>query len=359
MSVSNILARKGRRVFTVKSSATLAAAANLLAKCRVGALVVTGADGRVTGIISERDIVQALGRKGPTALRLTIAKAMTKSVVMCDENSTVHFIMNKMTKGKFRHMPVMQRGNLAGLVSMGDAVKSRLGTLEDALTNTESIIASIGHEVRQPLSAIAMNGAAASRYLQRLPIDVAEVREALKRMIEDSYRTNAVFESISDLFTSRDQRKHSLNLNEIILDVLQSLRVELDDHDVTLYPHLMAELPLVNGHHTQLQEVVANLVHNAIEAMADMTDRARVLKVTSELHRRNAIKISIEDSGPGISQKRLRQIFEAFVTTKTTGMGLGLAICKMIIDRHGGNISAHSDGNSGTAMQIILPISDK
>jgi signal transduction histidine kinase len=79
------------------------------------------------------------------------------------------------------------------------------------------------------------------------------------------------------------------------------------------------------------------LIHNAIEAMDDTTDRARVLKVTSELHRRNAIKVSIEDSGPGISQKRLRQIFDAFVTTKPTGMGLGLAICKMIIDRHGGN----------------------
>jgi CBS domain-containing protein len=248
MNVSNILARKGRRVFTVKSSATLAAAANLLTKRRIGALVVTGAGGRITGIISERDIVQALGREGPSALHSPIAKAMTKPVVMCDESSTVHQIMNKMTRGRFRHMPVMQRGNLAGLVSMGDAVKSRLGTLEDALTNTESIIASIAHEVRQPLSAIAMNGAAASRYLQRLPIDVAEVREALNRMIEDSYRTSAVFESIRDLFGPHDQRKQLLNLNEIILDVLQSLRAELDDRDVTLYPHLMVELPLLNGH---------------------------------------------------------------------------------------------------------------
>jgi len=179
MNVSNILARKGRRVFTVKSNVTLATAASLLTKRRVGALVVTGADRRVTGIISERDIVQAVGRKGPTALRSSVAKAMTKPVVMCDESSTVHYIMNKMTRGRFRHMPVMQHGNLTGLVSMGDAVKSRLGTLEDALTNTESIIASIAHEVRQPLAAIAMNGAAASRYLQRLPVDIHEVREGL------------------------------------------------------------------------------------------------------------------------------------------------------------------------------------
>jgi len=125
-----------------------------------------------------------------------------------------------------------------------------------------------------------------------------------------------------------------------------------------VYPHLIVDLPLVNGHRTQLQEVVANLIHNAIEAMADTADRPRVLKVSSELHRRNAIKVSIEDSGPGISQKRLRQIFDAFVTTKPTGMGLGLAICKMIIDRHGGKISAHSDGRSGTTIHVMLPISD-
>ena len=141
--------------------------------------------------------------------------------------------------------------------------------------------------------------------------------------------------------------------------VLQSVRAELDNRDITFYPQLMVELPLVNGHPIQLQEVVANLVHNAIEAMAETTDRARVLKVTSEIHRRNAIKVSIEDSGLGIPQKRLRQVFDAFVTTKPAGIGLGLAICKMIIDRHGGTISAHSDGSSGTKMQIILPIYDK
>jgi signal transduction histidine kinase len=359
MNVSNILARKGRRVFTVKSSATLATAANLLTKRQIGALVVTGTGGRVSGIISERDIVQALGRKGGVALGLPIAKAMTNALVTCDESSTVHQIMNKMTRGRFRHMPVMQRGNLAGLVSMGDAVKFRLGRLEDALTNIETAIASIAHEVRQPLTAIAANGGAASRYLQKVPVDIVEVRAALNRMIEECHRTSAVFESIRALFGSRNQRKQLLNLNEVVLEVLESLRGELDDCDVTTYPDLMVELPLIDGHRTQLQEVIANLIHNAVQAMSGTTNRARVLKVTSKLHRRNAIEVSIEDSGPGISQKRLRKMFDAFVTTKPTGMGLGLAICKMIVERHGGNISAHSDGNSGTRMRIILPISGR
>ncbi len=359
MNVSKILARKGRRVFTIKSSATLAAAASLLSKRHVGALVVTGADGSITGIISERDIVQALGHKGAAALALPIAKAMTGTVVTCAESSTIIQIMNKMTRGRFRHMPVIQRGDLAGIVSMGDAVKFRLAGLEDTLTNVQGIVGSIAHEVRQPLAAIAANGGAALRFLERAPIDSDEVRAALNRMIEDCHRTSAVFDSIRALFASRDQRMQSVNLNAIILEVLQSLRGELEDRGVAVRPELMAEVPLVDGHRTQLREVVTNLVHNAVEAMDATTDRARVLKVRTELHRRDAIRVTIEDSGPGIAQKQLNRMFDAFVSTKATGMGLGLAICKMIIQRHGGDISALSDGRSGTTMQFVLPISGR
>ena len=178
-------------------------------------------------------------------------------------------------------------------------------------------------------------------------------------MIEDCHRTSAVFDSIRALFASRDQRMQSVNLNAIILEVLQSLRGELEDRGVAVRPELMAEVPLVDGHRTQLREVVTNLVHNAVEAMDATTDRARVLKVRTELHRRDAIRVTIEDSGPGIAQKQLNRMFDAFVSTKATGMGLGLAICKMIIQRHGGDISALSDGRSGTTMQFVLPISGR
>ena len=357
MSVSKILARKGRRVFTIKSSATLTAAARLLSKRRVGALVITGAGGSVTGIISERDIVRALGHKGAAALSLPIAKAMTGTVITCAESSTINQIMNKMTRGRFRHMPVVQRGGLAGLVSMGDAVKFRLADLEETLTNVQSIVASIAHEVRQPLAAIAANGGAALRFLEKVPVASDEIRAALNRMIEDCHRTSAVFDSIRALFASRDQQRQSVDLNEIILEVLHSLRGELEDCGVTVRPQLMAEVPLVDGNRTQLQEVLTNLIHNAVEAMGATTDRVRVLKVRTELHRRDAIGITIEDTGPGIAQKQLNRMFDAFVSTKATGMGLGLAICKMIIARHGGDISAFSDGRSGTTLQFVLPIS--
>jgi signal transduction histidine kinase len=359
MNASKILARKGRRVFTIKSSATLAAAVTRLTECGVGALVVTGADGSITGIISERDIVQALDRRGATALALPIAEVMTNAVVTCTETSTLIWIMNKMTQERFRHMPVVRGGDLAGLVSMGDAVKFRLADLEDTLTNVQSIVASIAHEVRQPLAAIAANGRAALRFLQRTPVDNDEIQAALNRMIKDCYRTDAVFDGIRALFGSTDQQMQSVSLNDIVVEVLQSLRGELEEHKVTVHSQLMAEVPIVDGDRTQLQEVVTNLVHNAVEAMDATTERARVLNVRTELHRRDAIRVAIEDSGPGIDQIRLDRMFDAFVSTKASGMGLGLAICKMIIERHGGEISALSDGRSGTTTQFILPISDQ
>ncbi len=358
MTVSKILARKGRKVFTVKSSATLATAIKLLARRRIGALVVTGATDNISGMISEREIVRALALRGATALSLPVAKAMTSTVATCTETSALVQVMNKMTRGRFRHLPVLQGGKLAGLVSIGDAVKLRLEDVEDTLTNAQNIIASIAHEVRQPLTAIAVRGSAALRFLQRAPVDIDEIRTALNAMIEDSHRTNAVFDSIRSLFAPK-ARRQSVNLNEILIEVLQALREELDDRKIVIHRQLMGGLPLVDGHRAQLHEVITNLIRNAAEAMDGTKDRARVLKVTTELCGSNSIKVSIEDSGFGIPSRQLRRVFEAFVTTKTTGMGLGLAICKMIIERHGGDISALSDGRSGTTMQFILPRSGR
>ena len=167
-----------------------------------------------------------------------------------------------------------------------------------------------------------------------------------------------MFEGIRALFGSGDQQMQSVSLNDIIVEVLQSLRIELEEHGVTVHAQLTAaQASHVDGHRTQLQQVLTNLIHNAVEAMDSTTDRDRVLNVRTELHRRDAIKVAIEDSGPGIAQKQLNRMFGAFVSTKPSGMGLGLAICKMIIERHGGDISALSDGRSGTIVQFILPIS--
>ena len=118
----------------------------------------------------------------------------------------------------------------------------------------------------------------------------------------------------------------------------------------------LVELPLVDGHRGQLREVIFNLAHNAIEAMDSTTDRSRILRVTTQLHGPDAIAVAVEDTGPGIDPEKLDRIFTAFVTTKSQGMGLGLAICRMIVEQHGGQLTASSDGKNGALFQFVLPI---
>jgi CBS domain-containing protein len=130
MTVKAILSRKGKDVLTIEPTATLATAVKLLADRKIGAVVITGADRQVTGILSERDIVRAFAENGPAALDQQVGQVMTRKVMTCDENETVASLMERMTQGKFRHLPVVERGRLAGIVSIGDVVKYRLGEME-------------------------------------------------------------------------------------------------------------------------------------------------------------------------------------------------------------------------------------
>ncbi len=131
MTVKAILSRKGNDVITIEPTVTLSAAINILAERRIGALVVVAsADKQVAGILSERDIVRALAQRGPGALQEAVGQVMTRRVVTCTESDTVAALMERMTQGKFRHLPVVERGKLVGLVSIGDVVKHRLGEME-------------------------------------------------------------------------------------------------------------------------------------------------------------------------------------------------------------------------------------
>jgi signal transduction histidine kinase len=224
------------------------------------------------------------------------------------------------------------------------------------LMNIDAITSAIVHEVRQPLAAIATNGSAGIRWLTKTPPDFDEVRAAMTRIVRDSHRASQVLESIRALFKSADLEVQPVDLNGIALGALDLLRGELTDHSVITRTELAPELPLVGGHSGQLQEVMLNLVRNAIDAMDSITDRARVLRVRTECDGRDAIVVSVEDSGPGIDPKKVDSIFDAFVTTKPHGMGLGLAICRMIILRHEGQLSASAENKSGALFQFTLPI---
>ena len=227
---------------------------------------------------------------------------------------------------------------------------------DNKLMNVEAITVAIAHEVRQPLAAIVANGSAALRFLDKEPSDRDEVRAALRRIVNDGHRTSDVFDGIRSLFRKVDQGRDPVDINKLILGVLQSLQGEFKDRAIELRSELAADLPLIDGHASQLQEVIFNLVRNATEAMDNVTDRNRVLQVTTALRDRETIAVAVEDSGPGIDPKRLDEIFNAFFTTKSQGTGLGLAICRMIIEHHGGQLIASSDGKNGALFQFVLPI---
>jgi signal transduction histidine kinase len=145
-------------------------------------------------------------------------------------------------------------------------------------------------------------------------------------------------------------------MNRLVLDVLQSLRGELNARGVSAKPELASKLPLIDGNSNQLREVILNLVHNAVEAMDGTTGRPRELRLITERRNRDTIAVTVQDSGPGINPEQIDDIFDAFVTTKAGGMGLGLAICRAIVERHGGQLSASSDGKTGTLFRLVLAI---
>jgi PAS domain S-box-containing protein len=240
-------------------------------------------------------------------------------------------------------------------LALREAVAKLERERDNKLTNVEAIMAAIAHEVRQPLMAIAINGSAARRFLARVPADIDEVAANLDRIIKDSRRASEVFDSILALFRREDQERQPINVNEVALEVLQSSRGELEEHRVTTRTELASELPLISGHKRQLQQVISNLVQNAIEAMDNTTDRDRVLRVRTGFQNSDAIVVAVEDSGPGFDPKQLSRMFDAFFTTKSHGVGLGLAICRMIVQRHGGQLTAASDGNNGAGFQFVLP----
>jgi signal transduction histidine kinase len=224
------------------------------------------------------------------------------------------------------------------------------------LMNLEAMAASISHEVKQPLGAIATNGFAAKRFLGHTPPNLEEVLSALDRMIVSSHQAAEVFDNLRALFGSIHQEGGPVDVNEIVLSALRALRGELAGHGVTAHTALASELPLVIGHRGQLQEVILNLARNGIEAMDSIKGGNRALKVKTERNGAESISVVVEDTGPGIDGKKLDRIFDAFFTTKSQGMGLGLAICRMIIDRHGGQLTASSDGKRGAIFRFVLPI---
>lgn len=227
---------------------------------------------------------------------------------------------------------------------------------DNRLLNAQAVTAVIAHEIRQPLAAIATNADAGLLWLGRTPPDHEEVRAALSQIQRDGHRASEVFNGIRALFGKGGCHRQPIDMNGVVLSATDCLQDELNGHGVVIRYELATELPLVNGHGAQLQEVVVNLINNAVEAMVSTTNQSRMLRLRTGVCGCDEISVSVEDSGPGIDPRQLNHMFNAFVSTKPHGTGLGLAICRMIVEGHGGRLTASSDGKSGALFQFVLPI---
>jgi PAS domain S-box-containing protein len=217
--------------------------------------------------------------------------------------------------------------------------------------------ASIAHELSHPLGAIVMNGNAGLRWLAMPEPDLAEVRGALTQVVSDGLRSSEVIASIRGMFGMERRERKLVDINVLIKEVAALVRTELDSHQVSLQLELDSGVPEVMAERVQLQQVLLNLIMNAIEAMGSVTDRARVLRVTSGPHTPDDLIINVEDSGAGIDPTEMDRIFDAFFSTKAHGMGIGLAICRSIIGAHNGRLWASAGAEHGAIFHIVLPIS--
>jgi PAS domain S-box-containing protein len=222
------------------------------------------------------------------------------------------------------------------------------------VTTLGELTASIAHEVNQPLAAIVANGDACLRWLNRDVPELDEVRGAVAGMINDGNRAADVIRRVRALAKKTDTLKAPLPINEVIDEVIQLLQREVLSHRASARLELASELPLVLVDRIQLQQVIINLVMNGMEAMAPVTDRPRELKILS---RRDAdqVLVAVQDSGVGIDPGEVDRLFNAFFTTKPAGMGMGLSICRSIIEAHGGKLWASRNVGAGATFQFTLP----
>ena len=223
------------------------------------------------------------------------------------------------------------------------------------MTTLGELAASIAHEVNQPLTAVVTNGDAGLRWLSQTPPNVEEARSAMKEMVRQGHRASDVIVKTRALIKKTPPLITTLYLNQLIEEVLVLTRQQMAEHVITVRTELTADIPPVSGDSVQLQQVLANLILNAIEATTAKKNGARELLLTSKHQGANEVVIAIQDSGIGIDPHHVEQLFKPFFTTKATGLGMGLAISRSIIEAHGGRLWATSNEKHGATFQFSLP----
>ena len=220
----------------------------------------------------------------------------------------------------------------------------------------DAMAASVAHEVNQPIAAMTFNSEAALLLLEQKPPNLDEARAALEAIVADGARAGAVVAGLRAMFKRDTHQRVRIDVNELLQDVLKIVDTEIRSQQVLVSTELAGSIGRVFADRAQLQQVFLNLFVNAIEAMRGITDRARVLQIKSDvIQGKSGILVTVGDSGPGIDSKDKTRILEPFFSTKATGTGIGLAICKSIIEAHGGHIRVSDNHPRGAIFHVALP----
>jgi len=214
--------------------------------------------------------------------------------------------------------------------------------------------ASIAHEINQPITATITYADAALRWLGARPPNLQEVGQALDLIRESGIRAGDVIDRVRALVKKGPPRKDILEINEVVLEVIGLTRREMAKNGVSVQTQLMESLPAIRGDRVQLQQAILNLLINAIEAMSGMSEGPRELLISTAKSDAGVL-VAVRDSGPGLPSESAERLFESFYTTKSSGLGMGLSICRSIIDAHGGRLWATANVPQGAVFQFTLP----
>ena len=217
------------------------------------------------------------------------------------------------------------------------------------------LTASIAHEIRQPLAAVKMDGTTGLRWLTRTPPEINEAKSCFENIVKDANRAANVISRVHSLVKKATPSKDTLDLNEAILEVVALTRSEAAKHGANVQIELANNLPRIFGDRVRLQQVMINLIVNAIQAVCDIVPDVREVHISTAYRGSEEVLVAVRDTGPGLSAESLPHLFEPFYTTKPDGMGMGLSICRSIIEDHGGQLSASANVPRGAVFQFTLP----
>jgi C4-dicarboxylate-specific signal transduction histidine kinase len=264
-----------------------------------------------------------------------------------EENQAVAFVLD-LTERKRAEAEARESERRFRSMQAELAHANRLATLGQ-------LTASITHEVTQPVAAALLHTRAAQRFLARQPSDIEGARKATDLAAADCVRVTEIVDRMRALVRKEPARKDRLGVNEAILEVIGLTRNEVLKNRVEVRTKLAERLPIIQGDRVQLQQVMLNLIVNAVEAMGQMNRGRRELLISTELEG-DGVLVAVRDSGPGLAESALERAFEPFYTTKSSGLGMGLSICRSIVEDHGGRLWAAANEPKGAALQFTIPI---